>query len=111
MIIRATYTPKTEADHKTWDIDYDELLVDDIITLEQLAGETLVDFEQSIREGSKTALMQLLYVWRSRDEDAVTFADVRAMRYADLAFTNPPEVPAGKESGDSEPEAPEAPTQ
>lgn len=89
-LLRVEHTPDgDESKKETWDIEFEDLTVGEVIRLEDLCDKFEPYIVASIGNGSKNDIMQLLYLWRQRTEPALQWSAIEDMRATDVTVSNP----------------------
>ena len=88
MSIKAIYQETPESTPVEWVMDYDSATVGEVMDLERLSNKPLHIFEESVRTGSKSDLLVLLFVTRKRTEPELTFSAFRDTPYHRLSFVD-----------------------
>jgi hypothetical protein len=89
-VLRVIHTPGgDESKAVTWDIEYADLTVAEVIRLEELCDKFEPQITASIALGSKADTLNLLYVWRQRTEPDLMWVSIEEMKAHDLQIFNP----------------------
>ena len=99
MAIKALFPSKDDTEVEELVMEYETLTVGEMMLLERHSGKILDDFERDVNRGSRTDLCLLFFVFRKRDDEKLTLADVQKMPYHALVFVPHDDNPEGGDEG------------
>lgn len=96
--ITLTHTPKS-GEATTWELDYSDITVGEVMDLERFAERPLQQVEYAIAVGHRTSLMLLWFVYRRRTEPDFTLEDLHKVPWHEVEFTQEKRDPKADDEG------------